>query len=226
MPASPGEYVDELHQGLIEAGFAIPRTELDAVVYGPGTHKAVQAFQRSRKLTVDGIAGPQTMGALRILDAGAHFTDRGFRVDTSNVSAEVGDVVRAAAAEIGTVEKPPGSNRGPRVDAYTTPHLGAPWCAYFVSWCYRVAGSPFGVVGSAWGLYDWCARRKRVVAAKDARAGDLAIVRRANRRGHVAIVAANLGNAKVVTIGGNESNAVRGRVRRASDFTDFVRPVG
>ena len=53
-------------------------------------------------------------------------------------------LINIAHAEIGTVETPPGSNKGKRVREYQstctlaeeTP-TGWPWCAAFVCWCIR-----------------------------------------------------------------------------------------
>jgi hypothetical protein len=214
----------DLHQALLEAGFSISHDELDAETFGPSTRAAVLAFQRERGLVVDGIAGPKTWVALRTprLDG---FTDRGFRVDLSACRASVLEAVRAAAGEVGQIEQPTGSNRGPRIDRYTDPHFGAPWCAYFVSWAYARGGASTPRIGSAWGWQEWAARKGRLVTAAALEPGDMAIIRRAGRRGHVAMVVASLGGGRIATVGGNESNAVRGRVRDVGAFSDYARPV-
>lgn len=213
----------DLHQALLEAGQSIARDELDAERAGPSTREAVVAFQRANGLVADGIAGPKTWAALRSprID---RFTDAGFRCDASLARAEIAEVLRVALGEIGAVEVPLGSNRGPRVDVYCGKAPGTPWCAWFVSWCQQRAGVPAPRIGSVWGWYEWGQRRKRVTDKPQP--GDLAIIRRANRRGHVAFVAAVLDDGRIATIGGNEGNAVRGRVRRVSDFSDFVRLAG
>lgn len=226
MTATAQPDTSELHQALLEAGLSIAHDELDAETYGVTTRAAVEAFQRDRGLVADGIAGPKTWAAIRAprLD---RFTDAGFRVDLTNCRASVLEVVRAAAGEVGTVESPLGSNSGRRVDLYQAPAQGLPWCAYFVSWCYRMSEprTPFGRIGSVWGLVEWGVRRGRMVTAAALEPGDLALVRRSQRRGHVTMVVANLGGGRIATVGGNEGNAVRGRVRVVADFTDFVRPI-
>ncbi len=57
-----GPAVADLQRKLAAAGF--PSGPADGV-FGPMTRNAVLAFQRAHHLAVDGIAGPQTMGALR-----------------------------------------------------------------------------------------------------------------------------------------------------------------
>jgi hypothetical protein len=59
------------------------------------------------------------------------------------VGAETGNkIVDIAAAELGVIEQPKGSNGGGRVDTYTDGHNEF-WCADFVSWVYKQAGTPF-----------------------------------------------------------------------------------
>ncbi len=58
---SKGQSVSELQQRLKARGF--DPGQVDGI-FGPRTDSAVRAFQRARRLTVDGIVGPQTWGAL------------------------------------------------------------------------------------------------------------------------------------------------------------------
>lgn len=51
------------------------------------------------------------------------------------------DHIQVALAELGVKEVPKGSNRGARVDVFTGGNA-VPWCALFVSWCFRMAGKP------------------------------------------------------------------------------------
>ncbi|MDY6784268.1 MAG: peptidoglycan-binding domain-containing protein [Cyanobacteriota bacterium] len=62
-PGARGESVKHLQEKLEQTGFA--PGEIDGI-YGPQTKKAVIAFQRSRGLFVDGIAGQQTLSTLKI----------------------------------------------------------------------------------------------------------------------------------------------------------------
>lgn len=47
--------------------------------------------------------------------------------------------IAIALNEIGVKEEPKGSNTGPRIDLYTGGRA-EPYCAHFVSWCFREAG--------------------------------------------------------------------------------------
>lgn len=70
--------------------------------------------------------------------------------------------VEIARAQAGVLEHPPGSNRGPEVDAYLRaagldPTQGAyPWCAALVTWCVieatKIVGGPPAFRGSAGAL--------------------------------------------------------------------------
>ncbi len=51
----------ELHAALTKSGFPLEKEE---AFYGSETRKAIEKFQRSHKLTVDGIVGPQTWRSL------------------------------------------------------------------------------------------------------------------------------------------------------------------
>ncbi len=79
-------------------------------------------------LKVDGVIGPMTWGAL-------------FGTTTTNVATGLAAAALAEAmTQIGVMEQPPGSNRGPQVDAYLTEAgvgVGNFWCMAFVYWCFK-----------------------------------------------------------------------------------------
>lgn len=219
----------ELHQALIEQGFAVSPAELAAETYGASTRAAVEAYQRAHGLQVDGIAGPRTWASMR---SGAPAgIPRGWRADTESARAAVREVIRVAVAELGQREEPLGSNRGRRVDLYTgmqgkPPELSGPaWCAYFCSWVYRASDppSPFGRMGSVLGIYRWGEAHRRLV--EEPQAGDLALVRRAGGRGHVGLVVSVLDDGRLCTVEGNSGNQVAARVRERGALPDLVRPV-
>lgn len=87
--------------------------------YGRITRAWVMRFQKARGLEVDGVVGPQTVGALR--------ADR--------PSRERQRALKWANDAVGVTEHPPGSNDGPRIRkwwtaaGYTSP---VPYCACFV----------------------------------------------------------------------------------------------
>lgn len=58
-----GEAVTKLQQALVDAGFPLPKFGVDGI-FGSETKTAVQDFQRASTISIDGIVGPQTMGAL------------------------------------------------------------------------------------------------------------------------------------------------------------------
>lgn len=87
-------------------------------------------------LKVDGKVGPMTWGAL-------------FGTTTTSMATGLAAAALAeAVTQIGVMEQPPGSNRGPQVDAYLI-EAGAPvgsfWCMAFVYWCFKHGGANQGI---------------------------------------------------------------------------------
>lgn len=120
-------------------------------VFGPETADAVELFQARSvdqhgvPLVVDGRVGPMTWAAL----FGAAPVDE--RAGTALQAA----VLDVASSQIGVMEEPPGSNRGPKVDEYLRsvkidPAAGSfPWCAAFVYWCFQQAANKLAVANPA-----------------------------------------------------------------------------
>jgi len=232
-------HVGELQQKLIEAGETVPDQELTTQVFGPGTRSAVIDFQSHHldqngdPLTVDGVVGNMTAWSLDHPhnSTPGHvngYLSPGWKCAPSESSGPVTRVVEAAFSQIGVHEIPDGSNRGPEVDRYGG--AGAPWCAYFVSWCYGHAdgGSPFGVLASALSLKEWGVKKNRIVTTPAV--GDVFVILRGTTgHGHTGLIAdvsADFsGGGKVSTIEGNSANAVRGILRDPSVFNCLVRPL-
>ena len=114
--------------------------------YGPETTRAVKLFQarftdaKGHPLVVDGVVGPVTWAAL--FGAPPVVAEAPASVATAALTV--------AEGEIGQMERPPGSNRGPRVDEYVRavgldPAGAFPWCAAFVYWCFGQAATAAGV---------------------------------------------------------------------------------
>lgn len=61
-PGDHGPAVVELQRALAHVGYSVGTVD---GVYGPATTQAVTRFQQSHGLTADGVAGPQTLAALR-----------------------------------------------------------------------------------------------------------------------------------------------------------------
>ena len=60
---SKGDEVKQLQQALISAGYDVGGSGADGS-YGPATQAAVTQYQKDHGLSVDGLAGPETQGAL------------------------------------------------------------------------------------------------------------------------------------------------------------------
>ena len=60
---STGSDVKKLQQALIDAGYDVGSSGADGI-YGAKTKAAVTAYQKANGLSVDGIAGNQTLGSL------------------------------------------------------------------------------------------------------------------------------------------------------------------
>jgi len=133
-----------------------------------------------------------------------------------------------AAAEVGQAEQPPGSNDSPRIAQYRTATAGSgvgPWCAYFVSWVARQAGTPLGDHGEGFGsvdqLYAWAQRTGRAVPNAPGvvpRPGDLVVWDE-----HIGIVEQVLPGGRIQTLEGNSSDRVSRNLHESSDALGFVR---
>lgn len=112
-----------------------------------------------------------------------------------------------------------------KTDPYAYGPTGSDWCAYFTSWAWRSAGVPIPEIGPASDVGVWAlqhdgailpptARREPGDAVQWVRAGtmhvwpDEAALDHPNIE-HVNVVTQVLANGEIVTIGGNESGAVR-----------------
>jgi hypothetical protein len=140
------------------AGVRLVQTRLNQIgcgpvhadgVFGEETTGAVELFQARSidkfgvPLKVDGQVGPMTWAAL--------FGEQTVVPSTAATGPLSAAALRVAAAEIGVMEQPPGSNRGPRVDEYLRtvgldPASGSfAWCAAFVYWCFSTASRTLSV---------------------------------------------------------------------------------
>ncbi|RZI42052.1 peptidoglycan-binding protein [Herbaspirillum sp. HC18] len=110
--------------------------------FGKQTLKAVRLFQArfpdtdGLPLKVDGEVGSLTWAAL----FGAHAVT----VTNAAPSLLLVSVLEFASTQVGVMEKPPGSNRGPQVDKYVQsvgldPNGGFAWCVAFIYYCFEQA---------------------------------------------------------------------------------------
>ena len=168
-------------------------------------------------------AAPVTSFASMLDAAGATGSVPGV---TSPFGSTAGSRTLAVAqTQIGQAEQPPGSNDGPAMATYRTAvegsYAGAPWCAYFVSWCAAQAGTPIGDrgqgLGSVAAITDWAGRTGRLVSQPQP--GDLILF----GTSHVGIVQSVNPDGSLTTVEGNASNAVSVEQHSPSEATGFVR---
>lgn len=151
-----------------------------------------------------------------------------------------------ANSQVGVKEQPPGSNRGPKVDAYLAAAglrgQAQPWCAAFVTWVYREAGCTF----RGWNL-AYCPSfvregrngdMLRTVLASNVMPGDLALFDWGHDgvADHIGIVTSRVDRAGTFrTVEGNTSTGSAGsqsnggcvaaRTRSKRDVVAFLRVV-
>ena len=228
-PGDAGPSVAALHQALVEAGEVVDPAELADTRYGSSTMNAVAVFQSAHKLDADGLCGPRTWAALTG-GTDSRYTADGWRCEPSQARPGLVEVLRAAVGCIGEVERPPGSNRSPKIDRWNAEAgipIGSPWCA---SWCcamYAVAARPIPRMGSAYKVAEWGRMRGLLVdGLSPLLAGDIGVILRGDGHGHVVLVAGDVsGNGNIATIEGNSGGACRGLIRPRTSFACFVRPL-
>lgn len=135
--------LNELSIGSITDNFEFAPLKVDGD-FGIKTEQAVKLFQNNfsdlngDELLVDGKVGPSTWASL-------FGTSIASNVINSNISPFSKLVIEKASSQVGKLEQPKGSNRGPEVDAYIravglNPAKGSyPWCVAFVFWCFNEA---------------------------------------------------------------------------------------
>lgn len=143
----------------------------------------------------------------------------------------------AAKGELGVIEQPKGSNRGPRVEIYQRGYDGADylvgqrWCARFARWCFESAAKQLGQPSpfAGWrsdlaSALKWLeqAQLRRCWTA-DPAPGRVAVhlANDGSGHGHVTI-AAHVDGAWVTTVGGNEDDQVAVVRRPRSYYAGFV----
>jgi len=123
-------------------------------VFDRATQQAVRLLQarsvdgQGQSLKIDGVVGPLTWAAL----FGAH---RIPSLAATPISAFMKATLSVALSQVGVMEDPPGSNRGPKVDEYLKsagldPSAGSfAWCAAFVYWSFSQAATRLGTSNPA-----------------------------------------------------------------------------
>jgi hypothetical protein len=111
-------------------------------VFGSQTKNAVKLFQArfadadGLPLKIDGILGAITWAAL--------FGTNSVPLASGSSDPLITGTLQVAASQVGVLEQPIGSNRGPQVDEYVRsvgldPADANPWCAAFVYFCFDQA---------------------------------------------------------------------------------------
>lgn len=123
-------------------------------VFDRATQQAVRLLQarsidgQGQSLKIDGVVGPLTWAAL----FGAH---RIPSLAATPITAFMKATLSVALSQVGVMEDPPGSNRGPKVDEYLKsagldPSAGSfAWCAAFVYWSFSQAATRLGTSNPA-----------------------------------------------------------------------------
>jgi peptidoglycan hydrolase-like protein with peptidoglycan-binding domain len=183
--------------------------------FGDLTVSAVKEFQsltrdsNGNPLVIDGKLGPISWAALFRVIVGE--TDSSY-----SPPALFTKVLGIASSQVGVLEDPPGSNRGPRVEEYLRSVgclPGDPWCASFVYWCFNKASESLGIMnplvrtGSC--MTHWSDTSGRKILHSKAtndpslvKPGFIFIIDHGNWKGHTGIVRTTE-NGYIGTIEGN-----------------------
>lgn len=188
--------------------------------FGEGTENAVFHFQArnstpdGKPLSIDGEVGASTWSAL--FGPGAVFNTADF--DRNAPTRDL--VIDIAASQIGVVEQPRSSNRGPEVDVFirTTglnPADGSfPWCVCFLYWVFAQAAKVKGIenplpktagVIALWNLARGTEAQvihKSEVSAQTVKPGMMFLLDLGGGKGHAGLVIEVRGD-HIITIEGN-----------------------
>ncbi len=161
--------------------------------YASSTVTAVKTYQSAHSLTVDGIAGADTMKSMGIerLVASCH-----------DVNALRQQIVSVAESQVGT--RADSGNCVPG-KPYS---ICADWCAAFATWVWRDAGASIPSMTYVPNVYDWAVSHGAWYGTSQlhsALPGDMIIFGSATNRYHIGIVD-QVSGSTVHVISGNTSN--------------------
>ncbi len=198
-------------------------------VFGSRTANAVKLFQArfpdvtGRPLVIDGELGSLSWGAL--------FGAPTVPSSTVPPSALAAEAIGVALGQVGVMEDPLGSNRGPQIDEYLrgaglNPAKGSfAWCVAFTHFCYKTAADTLGVknphIKTAGVLDHWnrAATKANVVRVTHAKAvanpalvtpGSLFVISTGGGFGHSGMVI-EVANGRLVTVEGNTTEVTGSR---------------
>ncbi|MXV52468.1 CHAP domain-containing protein [Pedobacter sp. HMF7647] len=184
--------------------------------FGPKTKAAVKLFQSTHRdkngvpLEMDGEIGAITWSVL--------FDKSPVVVSENPPNNLLAEAIKVAKTQVGTMEEPPGSNKGVQVNKYLASvdcPPGSFWCAGFVYWCFNEAAKSLGVANPLFktgGCLDhWNNTNGRRIKALDAannpsliQAGSIFIINHGEGKGHTGIVVKEDGGF-IHTIEGNSN---------------------
>lgn len=190
--------------------------------FGAESNRTLRAFQQVYGLEVDGICGPATRAKLKA------------KREEKTVRA----VLYAAASQVGTTEKPAGSNAVKYNEAFYGRKVSGsayPWCVTFVWWVFRQAGFSLYKTASCTALVDrYREASPSQIIQGSYRPGDLVFFDFSGRRAkteHVGIVESVAADGTLTTIEGNTGSgsnanggAVMRRARKPGLVTCGIRP--
>ena len=190
--------------------------------FGAESDRTLRAFQLAYGLDVDGICGPATRAHLK----------------AEREEKTVRAVLYAAASQVGTTEKPAGSNAVKYNEAFYGRKVSGsayPWCVTFVWWVFRQAGFSLYKTASCTALVErYREASPGQIIQQGYRPGDLVFFDFSGRRAkteHVGIVESVAADGTLTTIEGNTGSgsnanggAVMRRTRKPGLVTCGIRP--
>lgn len=187
-------------------------------VYAAKTKNAVKLFQATHTdqygnpLEIDGNVGSLTWAAL-------FGTGDMIVADTASGSL-LTEVLKSAVSQLGVMEEPPGSNKGPEVNQYLASvglQPGLFWCAAFVYWCFSEASVKLNrinpLVKTGHVMSHWNKTKGKKILTCDAvnnpsliKPGHIFMLNTGGSAGHTGLVEKTEGGF-IHTIEGNSNNA-------------------
>jgi CHAP domain/Putative peptidoglycan binding domain len=186
--------------------------------FGPKTLKAVKLFQSTHRdrsgnpLEIDGKIGAITWDAL--------FGQEQIVVNEESDNDFLNEAVKVALSQVGVMEVPPGSNKGPQVNKYLA-SVGLPpglfWCMSFVYWCFEQAAEKLGrsnpLIKTGGCIDHWNRTKGKRITTDSAvnkpslvKPGQIFIISHGGGSGHTGIVESVAGGF-INTIEGNSNPA-------------------
>jgi hypothetical protein len=209
---SDSSLVSAIQEQLNKRGFGPIDVDGD---FGTHTESAIKEFQslsrdsNGHPLVMDGQIGPISWAVLFAQPVGGpppEFNQPGLFTKA----------IEIASSQVGVLEVPPGSNRGPDVEKYLKSagcSPGDPWCASFVYWCFSEAAKAEGItnplVRTGGCMTHWAETKGKKITQNEAmnnpsliKPGFIFIIDHGNWKGHTGFVK-SVANGYIGTIEGN-----------------------